>query len=445
MRNLSRLNVILTVWIVCLIGQTAHAAPAQQFEKKVSLETRSDTWRDAKPFDIAKDLPAKLRSASIQVVPRGAREKDADILIEYDESKGGEYITPFNSFGDKFGIRISITLTVLSAASGDTLLTLWAEESTPFSVSGKTLYQAALEEFRSDNNYRYAEHSVGGALGSTPPATIAEIGGVLEIGANAPDFVFFSPRTHQIISLRNDPVGRRFFSIHNPSLPPPVGERKFIGGPVLIYFWGPVTLPGPGGSTKPYCPGCPKIMDLMQSIHESFALDGLQIVGFAQNVPDADLKDAAQHYSHLVASCQPDLAKALGCTALPSWALLDREGKLNARSDTLFERDCIAGKVREVLKQGQSAGAQTSAPILSTAAKTPSGTPLPVEPDQSQVIATAGEKVGRDINKRDQPAKVGQASPATVDKAQGGKKEPAEATGDAPGGQEKSGMKTGGI
>jgi thiol-disulfide isomerase/thioredoxin len=605
--------------MVSLTGGLVLPAFGQQFEKKVTLETRSHTWRDAKPFDIVKNLTAKLRSARIQVVPRGAREKDADILIEYNESKGGDYITPFNSFGDKFGTRIRLTLTVLSAASGDTLLTLWAEGSTPFSVSGKTLYEAALEEFRSDNNYRYAEHFVGGTLGmksslsklvpaalwpntrqqvlsllngkgyrpanareeaflaiaredydacvsigkpavepviqifntyvdekqiqkaaralgkigdpraatplleqlrnfrnvadfrspeqqaaviamleaigqvgdnfalpdlnefarhkngevaaaartsaakirerltgkkqlvqkvgtapvatqtsqSTPPATIAEIGGVLAIGANAPDFVFFSPRTHQIISLRDDPAARRLFAKNNPSLPPPLGERSFFGGPVLVYFWGPATLAAPGGITKPYCAACPKIMDLMQSLHDSFALDGLQIVGFAQNVPDADLKDAAQHYSHLVASYLPDLAKALGCTALPSWALLDTKGKLLARSDSVFERDYIAGKVREVLKQGQSAGAQTPPPILSTAAKTASGAPLAVEPDQSQGITTAGEKVGADINKRGQPAKVGQASPATVDKALGGKKEPAEATGDAPGGQEK--------
>jgi hypothetical protein len=107
MKNLSRLSIVLTVWIVCLIGRTTHTAPAQQFEKRVTIEVRSHTWRDAKPFDIAKNLTAKLRSARIQVVPRGAPEKDADILIEYNESKGGDYITPFNSFGNKFDTDIN--------------------------------------------------------------------------------------------------------------------------------------------------------------------------------------------------------------------------------------------------------------------------------------------------------------------------------------------------
>lgn len=164
MRNRSRLRIILTVWIVCLIGRTTHAAPAQQFEKRVAIEVRANTWREAKPFDVVKDLTAKLRSARIQVVPTGARDKDADMLLEYSESKGSDYIT-FNSFGDKSGTSIKLIVTVLSAASGDTLLTLTAEGFTPFSVRGNTLYDAALEDFRSTYEYRYAEHFVGGALG----------------------------------------------------------------------------------------------------------------------------------------------------------------------------------------------------------------------------------------------------------------------------------------
>jgi hypothetical protein len=72
MRNLGFRVLGLIGAMLCLTGGLVVPACGQQFEKKVTLETRSNTWRDAKPLDITKDLTAKLQRAfkSYQRVPK---------------------------------------------------------------------------------------------------------------------------------------------------------------------------------------------------------------------------------------------------------------------------------------------------------------------------------------------------------------------------------------
>jgi hypothetical protein len=139
------------------------AAPA--FERKVALKVRSDTWKDGPHFDVAEDMRSKLKEARIEVVDENAVEKDANVLVEYAESKGEGYSTFGIGAANSWGTSISFKLTVIDSTSGKVLADVSMSDSTPYSVSDGNLALAAQNEFTGDDIYIAAADFVGASMG----------------------------------------------------------------------------------------------------------------------------------------------------------------------------------------------------------------------------------------------------------------------------------------
>lgn len=148
----------------------SNPSPAPRFERKVTLKVRSDTWKDGPHFDVAQDLRSRLNQARIAVVDENAAAKNADVLVEYAEKKGGGY----SSYGvgptNNWGTYISFKLTVVDSTSGKVLLDVSTEDSTPGWVSDGNLAQAAQNEFTSDDVYGAAADFVGASVGMNSSA-----------------------------------------------------------------------------------------------------------------------------------------------------------------------------------------------------------------------------------------------------------------------------------
>ncbi len=164
-----RLVLFLYAWLLfaSLVSPTTVFAAEHH---KVSLKLQSESWREAenhKPYDLEPDLRSSLKASGIDIVDEMQEGKEARLLIAYKERKGESYgaiVNPGKTVD--FGTVISLELTMISPV-GKTLLEVQASCSTPFSVGGTSLYQAALDELKSEPLYKKVGLWVLAGLGSS--------------------------------------------------------------------------------------------------------------------------------------------------------------------------------------------------------------------------------------------------------------------------------------
>lgn len=139
--------------------------PRPDFQKKVTLEVRAQTWREnQKPHDVESVLRTQFAASLLEIVPAGTMPYDGAVLIEFDEARGEGY----SMFGvgpvHTYGTNLTFKLTVLSG-NADVVFSDTASASTPSAVSGQGLYEAAIAELDKLPLYAHAGHFVGAALG----------------------------------------------------------------------------------------------------------------------------------------------------------------------------------------------------------------------------------------------------------------------------------------
>jgi hypothetical protein len=137
---------------------------APSIRRQVALKVRNETWENGPHFDIGQNFREKLKGARIGVVPDNSSESDGTVLIEYSETKGAGY----SAFGlgapSSWGTNISFKMTLLGP-TGNVLLSLMTEASTPSYASMGDLGLAAQKEFEKDDLFAVSEHFVGTGLG----------------------------------------------------------------------------------------------------------------------------------------------------------------------------------------------------------------------------------------------------------------------------------------
>ena len=154
-RAMRRLVLFLYAWLLfaSLVSPTTVFAAEHH---KVSLKLQSESWREAenhKPYDLEPDLRSSLKASGIDIVDemQEARRLVSDRLQGKEGKSYGAIVNPGKTVD--FGTVISLELTMISPV-GKTLLEVQASCSTPFSVGGTSLYQAALDELKSEPLYK---------------------------------------------------------------------------------------------------------------------------------------------------------------------------------------------------------------------------------------------------------------------------------------------------
>lgn len=163
-----------------------------------------------------------------------------------------------------------------------------------------------------------------------------------EAREKAPNFAFFATRSKQIVLFRDDPALRRQVQQENAAYGQNLEVRVLAGRPVLVAFWGP----------KSFCGGCEAKMEVFQKLHEEFALDEVQVVGLGFEVPSRDT-DYAKKFEYAAGPYRytgKSAAETMGLNNIPSWALIDKNGEVFAKSESGITFDYIAEQIRKMLR-----------------------------------------------------------------------------------------------
>ncbi|MBI4424109.1 MAG: hypothetical protein HY554_10305 [Elusimicrobia bacterium] len=176
-----------------------------------------------------------------------------------------------------------------------------------------------------------------------------EISGTREMRERAADFAFFWSYGGD----ENEPA--ILVSLRGPA------TRVLLPHPVLVYFWGPEELPGPGGAPVALCPRCPEVKRLMERAHERYAPDGLIVVGLGFRANRRDMRG----YQHLLGTGSTETAEALGLKDLGAWLLIDGNGGKVAASPDATE-EVLFPWLESLLRRGKVPSAparRTPAPV----------------------------------------------------------------------------------
>jgi len=120
-----------------------------QVSATIKLKATSSTWReDKQPYDIYSATKEKLERVGFKVVSEESDSYDATLFIDYEETKGGEYI------GGGYGTRIGCALK-LHDKTDNLLFEKEMLASTSFMVRGTTLYMDAVKDFESEVYFKY--------------------------------------------------------------------------------------------------------------------------------------------------------------------------------------------------------------------------------------------------------------------------------------------------
>jgi len=127
----------------------AEEPPVAQVSAAIKVKVTSSTWReDKQPYDIYSAAKEKLERAGFKVASGESDSYDATLFIDYEETKGGEYI------GGGRGTNIKCSLKLYDKAD----VLLFEKEilaSTSFMVRGTTLYMDAVKDFGSEVYFKY--------------------------------------------------------------------------------------------------------------------------------------------------------------------------------------------------------------------------------------------------------------------------------------------------
>lgn len=179
-------------------------------------------------------------------------------------------------------------------------------------------------------------------LNMSPAAEVPVAGQGREVRPPAPNFAFYSARAQAIVAMRKTPeLEARVQREAQAMGMPPLEVRELQGKVVLLYFW------GAGGKV---CPACPQTIALMEGLDAEFSLAGLRVVGLAVMGGEGDIRNASGDNRHLMGKpLVGDPIGELGLGSIPSWALIDRQGSVVAKSQQVPDRAYLAEKIKEAL------------------------------------------------------------------------------------------------
>ena len=121
-------------------------APVTQVLAAIKLEVASSTWRAGEePYDIYNAIKEKLEGVGFEVA---SEAYDATLRVDYEESKGGEYI------GGGLGTDITCNMGLYDTEDNP-LFEKEISTSTSFAVRGRTLYQDAIKNFEGEVYFKY--------------------------------------------------------------------------------------------------------------------------------------------------------------------------------------------------------------------------------------------------------------------------------------------------
>lgn len=120
--------------------------PVTQVSAVIKLEVASSTWREGEePYDIYNAVREKLEGVGFEVT---SEAYDATLRVDYEESKGGEYI------GGGLGTDITCNMGLYDTEDNP-LFEKEISASTSFMVRDRTLYQDAIKNFESEVYFKY--------------------------------------------------------------------------------------------------------------------------------------------------------------------------------------------------------------------------------------------------------------------------------------------------
>lgn len=159
-----------------------------------------------------------------------------------------------------------------------------------------------------------------------------------ELREPAPNFAFFSSRAGAMVVRENTAeLQRRIAEEARQMGLPELKTQELKGRVILLYFW---------GAPARYCPSCADMTTLAEGLYDELWDKGLRAVGLSVTPFD---KGVAEGNDHLVGRPVLDPMGALGLGAVPSWALIDRSGKVVAKSTQLPSRDYLSELIRAEL------------------------------------------------------------------------------------------------
>jgi len=134
----------------------------------IKLDVTSNTWREGEePYDIYSAIKEKLEEAGIEVTSEGSTDYDALLLVDYEESKGGEYGlkrvgVPMGFYGTR--IRCDLTL---HDQKDNLLLEHTILSGTSSQVSDRVgLYRDAINNFENSALFKYLGAITASKLGA---------------------------------------------------------------------------------------------------------------------------------------------------------------------------------------------------------------------------------------------------------------------------------------
>ena len=153
----------------------------------IKIDVTSSTWREGEePYDIYSAIKERLEEAGIEVASEGRSDYDALLLVDYEESKGGEYGLESKVGMGIYGTRISCDLT-LRDKKDNLLLEYTISSGTSSTVSAVVgLYRGAINNFENKAVFKYLGDIIASKLGADDTALLETLLTDLE----SPDWKF---------------------------------------------------------------------------------------------------------------------------------------------------------------------------------------------------------------------------------------------------------------